>query len=83
MTPSPRGTGAPMAKKILANVKKWDRITIQGDQSDEDRIVLVAGGKRAYLWITGKDRCVVTLSGPATLRALARAILDEVGDDHA
>lgn len=44
---------------------------------------LVGGGKRAYLWCALPDGSsawanVVTLSGPATLRKLARAILREV-----
>lgn len=42
------------------------------------QLVLVRGGKRAYLWLGWKGRCLGTLHGPATLRKLARAILDEV-----
>ena len=46
---------------------------------------VVPGKGRAYLWIgnnAGYDKqCYATLSGPATLRALARAILAEVGDE--
>jgi len=47
----------------------------------EPRILgLVAGGKRAYLWIGGDPGpCYGTISGPKTLRAFARAILREVG----
>ena len=51
-------------------------------------ISLVRGGKRAYLWV-GNDlriggkivdgHCFATLSGVAALRALANAILEEVG----
>lgn len=42
---------------------------------------LVQGGRRAYLWIgrRGVPQGTVTLSGPKFLRALAKAILKEVG----
>ncbi len=48
-------------------------------------LLLVKGGKRAYLWIGGNparrrcEECFTVVSGPKTLRALAEAILDEVG----
>lgn len=49
------------------------------------QLAVIRGGKRnTYLWIgnnaPGDGRCYATLSGPATLRKLARAILDEVGE---
>lgn len=46
------------------------------------KLVLVAGGRRnTYLWIgsmNGVERPCFTLSGPESLRALARAILREI-----
>ena len=47
-------------------------------------IVLVPGGLRAYLWIGPSDEerrpgTVYTVSGAKALRALAKAVLKEVG----
>ena len=45
---------------------------------------LLHDGARSYLWIgndvQGDMYCYATVSGPATLRKLAKAILAEVGD---
>jgi len=43
-------------------------------------MVLVQGGKRAYLWIgkASDDTYLATFQGPCALRALAKAILAEV-----
>lgn len=70
-----------MSRKIIANENSWDKITARGDFHRDDRIVLVGSGKRSYLWINQGGQVRVTLSGPATLRRLAKAILAEVGDD--
>lgn len=50
-----------------------------------DELILVKGGKRAYIWcrsgekpIWGAERPPAIVSGPATLRKLALAILKEV-----
>lgn len=42
--------------------------------------IVVGGGRRAYLWAGAADGSVATLSGVATLRKVAKAILQEVGD---
>ena len=46
-------------------------------------LTVIKGGKRSYLWI-GPERDdrgnIYTFSGPATLRALAYAILEQVGE---
>ena len=47
-------------------------------------VSLISGGKQSYLWIgndvQGDMHCYMTLSGPVTLRKLAKAILREVGE---
>ena len=51
-------------------------------QAGNGEVILVRGGKRAYLWFEGdlaETSNVGSLSGAATLRRLARAILKEVG----
>lgn len=54
----------------------------EADNYGPTEAILVRGGKRAYLWFGFRDRaCIGTLSGPATLRKLAKAILAEVGDE--
>lgn len=49
----------------------------------EPALILVEGGRRAYLWIgndaEGNEFCFATVSGAAKLRKLAKAILAEVG----
>lgn len=42
-------------------------------------IMFVACGKLSYVWV-GDGQCFATISGAATLRKLARAILAEVGE---
>lgn len=44
----------------------------------EAEVILVRGGARAYIWTGWKSGCLGTLSGPATLRRFARAILREI-----
>ncbi len=66
---------------VIPNEEKWHEITVQDDNSN-GRLVLVKGGKRAYLWsksTTHADGGVITVSGPKTLKKLAKAILKEVG----
>ena len=56
-----------------------DSINIRGDNGGT--VALVRGGRKAYLgaWPAISDgQSCVTVCGPATLRALARAILKEV-----
>ena len=46
-------------------------------------LVLVGSGRRSYLWVrvvSGDHSYMGSFSGPKTLRALAKAILAEVGD---
>ena len=56
---------------------------LKGGTQEGATVELITGGKRAYLWV-GSDaapyECYGTLSGAASLRKLARAILAEVGD---
>lgn len=50
------------------------------DVIDTDELILVRGGKRAYLW-TGDNvhsDPIRVYCGPKTLRALAKAILKEI-----
>lgn len=44
-------------------------------------VILVAGGKRVYLWIgrPGSEEPIV-IDGPAQLRQIATALLKELGD---
>lgn len=67
-----------MSRKIVANESKDHVITLRGDQHKEDRLILVKGGTRAYLWCDAHMHAN-TVSGAAPLRALAYAILKEVG----
>ena len=41
-------------------------------------ILVVKGGRRAYVWVGGDENQVLIVQGAATLRKLARAILREV-----
>lgn len=55
-----------------------------GRNPNEPILSLLRDGKNSYLWV-GNDAdddkvCFATLAGPARLRNLARAILEEVGD---
>lgn len=50
------------------------------DDCKDGEIVLVSGKKQAYLWVkVNAEHGVVTFTGAATLRKLAKAILQEVG----
>jgi hypothetical protein len=54
-------------------------IRLRGFQ-DGRELHVVPGGRLAYLWIGHEPgQCFGYVSGPATLRRLARAILREVG----
>jgi len=65
----------------IAKNEDWrqHRLAIRTDR-DEGRVVLVRGGRLAYLWAGRKEGggCV-TVSGRAVLRKLANEILAEVG----
>lgn len=68
----------------MARIKKskeaWHRIVVETDRKDGE-VLLVRGGKRAYLWAgrSGPESFgCVTVSGTATLRKLAQAILAEI-----
>jgi len=69
-----------MGSKVVKNQEKSHRITIKCDHRDGE-IILIGGKQRAYLWIGSGGTCATHLSGAATLRKLAKAILAEVGDD--
>lgn len=50
-------------------------------ESDGHRITLVGDGPRAYLWFAPAPHgSAGFISGPTTLRKLAKAILKEVGE---
>lgn len=70
-----------MSRKIIADENSWNRISLRRDGHDDDQIVLVGSGRNAYLRINRGDHHRVEISGPATLRKFAKAILKEVGDD--
>lgn len=62
----------------VTNSEKGHVITLAGDMN-RGELLLVKGGRNAYLWVGDRD-VVITFSGPSTLRKLATAILNEVGD---
>lgn len=64
--------------RVVKNKEPHHALTIKDDNGLN--VVLVRGGTRAYLWADGNhNRLVNTVSGVKTLRALAKAILKEVG----
>ena len=64
--------------RVVKNKEPHHVLTIKDDNGLE--VVLVGHGRRTYLWADGNhNRLVNTVSGVKTLRALARAILNEVG----
>lgn len=67
-------------RKVLKNAHPHHRITLRGDSHEDDRVILVKGGKRSYLWIDQQGPRRVTVSGRKSLIALAHAILDEMGE---
>ena len=59
-------------------------IRFRGGPADRmGELFVVKGGKRrTYVWIGGeRGECVAHFAGPKALRALAKAILKEVGDE--
>lgn len=68
-----------MGSRVVKPKEKHHVFQIRSDHGDD--VILVGSGKRAYLWAGAKPQhgCT-TVSGPATLRALAKAILKEVGN---
>lgn len=64
--------------RVIKNEAKWHRITIKGDRGAGD-VTLVGTGRNAYLSCHGDVISRhVSVSGRATLRKLAQAILREV-----
>lgn len=69
-----------MPKRCRVNECKSEHVHIARATYGSD-LCLVRGGKQAYLWFGGDDdMCAGTVSGAATLRAFAKAILREVGE---
>lgn len=70
--------------RLRKNEQPWYRITMSSDQGPKHTLGLVGGGSRSYLHveIQGRDGLFhhVSFGGVKTLRALAKAILKEVGD---
>lgn len=69
--------------------KRWPMIRLQegerlGRNPNNPIIAVVGHGRQSYIWIgnnvPGDMFCFATLSGPAALRRLARAILKAVGE---
>lgn len=57
-------------------------VRFRGGPADRMReLVLIKGGKRAYVWASTDEGVTLHFSGPKSLRALAKAILKEVGDE--
>lgn len=64
-----------MSSRVMKNEESHHIITIRGDR-DESSFVLVGPAKRQYLSVhPGPGQTFASISGPRTLRALARAIL--------
>lgn len=66
--------------RVVKNQEPHHALSIKDDHGLD--VTLIAGGKRrTYLWVgCDHNRLVATVSGEKTLRALARAILREVGE---
>jgi hypothetical protein len=62
--------------RVIKNQENWHRITIKGDRNGD--VTLVGAGRNAYLSCHGGDEKHVSVSGSATLRKLAHAILRTV-----
>ncbi len=71
-----------MSRAKTKGLSKYVKIELVPGPTDSGSIHLVAGGRNAYLWFASEHcpnlRGVGTASGAAALRALARAILEEV-----
>ena len=79
----PKSGGQVMANNNIQKAGPHHIIRIRSKRGNGE-IVLIRGGRQAYLWAgptAGSPRMdVYTLSGEKTLRALAYAILGEVGN---
>lgn len=66
--------------RVVKKREPHHALDIKDDRGLE--VALIKGGpRRAYLWVgCDHNRLVSTISGAGTLRALAKAILREVGD---
>lgn len=63
--------------RVVKNAESWHAITIRGDGGGP--VILVGRGRTAYLVAHAREgRNYESVSGPKTLRALARAILRTV-----
>lgn len=71
------------ARLKCSQCAKHHRIHLRPNEKNVRVEMTVTGrGQSAYVWIGGMDgRYVGSISGPATLRKLAKAILAEVGED--
>lgn len=68
-----------MGSRVAKTEEKHHTFRIISDHGDD--VILVGKGKQAYLWAGAKPLCgCTTVSGQKTLRALAKAILKEVGN---
>ena len=67
--------------RVVRNQEDYHALTIRGDENDgrtSAKLTLVMGGRLAYVAAACNDNGMAFISGPATLRALAKAILREV-----
>lgn len=69
-----------MSCRVLKNEEPHYIITIRGDQKDGSSFVLVGPATRCYLSVHADCGGHASISGRATLRALAKAILNAVGE---
>jgi len=64
---------------VIKSRDEQHRLTIRADQPRGEVLVVRGGKRRAYLWAGHPEGTPITISGEKTLRALALAILAEVG----
>ncbi len=62
---------------IKKTVDKDRAITLKGD-GESGELILVKGKAQAYVWAGTRGGAVATFSGVKSLRAFAKAILNEV-----
>jgi hypothetical protein len=75
-----------MARASKAGLADSQVLKLTAERSDVlvgNELIVVAGGKRrTFLWIGEADgECLATFGGAAALRALAKAILEQVGEE--
>jgi hypothetical protein len=64
--------------RIVKSKRMYHLITVSDDRMSGGQAIVVGKGRRAYLWVGGKN-FVWTFTGTQTLRRLALAILDATG----